>query len=275
MHFLNGLRRGAGCILACLALLSGVAGCSIPSLPERLNATSSPVSGSSPSATPSQSVTPGRFAEVQLGRMTGEEAFSSSTVQDWVRQADHVAVVRIVEETPIAPAKSEIERREGLVGRMLTAHIQSLVWTHSDVTRELPASIIFQDFGWAFKGAVKSKYRIGVPGRPYLLPGHTYLMALRWFEWGCPGRIDPEDEITPRVFAPLGSGAIVPFDGSLGTGEFEGRWTNDAGQYDPVRSFRAAMTGQPSSWVAQQLSDTAAGDPTLAHEAGPIGCDGE
>lgn len=276
MHFLNGRRRGAGCILACLALLSGVAGCSIPSVLERpTSATRSPVSGSAASVAPSPSVTPGPFVEVQLGRMTVDEAFSSSTVQEWVRQADHVAVVRIVDETPLAPAKSEIERREGLVGRTLTARIQSLVWTHSDVTRELPASISFQDFGWAFKGTLKSKYRIGVPGRPYLLPGHTYLTALRWFEWGCPGRIDPEDEVTLPVFAPLGSGAIVPFDANLGTGEFEGHWTKDAGQNDPAGSFRAAMTGQPPSWVAQQLSNTAAGDPTLAHEAGPIDCDGE
>jgi len=207
--------------------------------------------------------------------LTVEEAFSSSTVQDWVRQADHVAVVTIVDETPVPPADSEIERREGLVGRMLTARIESLVWTHPNVTRELPASISFQEFGWAFKGTVESKYRIGVSGRSYLLSGHTYLMALRWYEWGCPGRIDPEDEITPPRFAPLGSGAIVPFDSSLGAGEFEGHWTSNAGQDDPAKSFRAAMTGQSTDWVVEQLSTTAAGDPTLAHKPGPIDCDGE
>ncbi|WP_143483568.1 hypothetical protein [Propionicimonas paludicola] len=207
--------------------------------------------------------------------MTAEEAFSSSTVENWVRQADHVALVTVVGEEPIPPTKSEVERREGLVGRMLSIHIESGVWTHPDVTRELPPAITFQDFGWAFNGAFESKYRIGVRGRPYLLPGHTYLMALRWFEWGCPGRIDPEDEITPAHFAPLGSGAIVPFDGTLGAGEFEGRWTANAGQDDPAGSFRAAMAGRTSNWVNEQLSNTAASDPALTHKPGPIGCDGE
>lgn len=274
MGFTNQRRDRLTYALVFSSLFSLLAGCSAtPTLERSTPSQSSPI-GSAPNLGPT--ATPvGRFADVQLGRLTADEAFSSSTIEDWVRQADHVAVVTIVDETALPPAKSEIERREGLIGRMVTARIDSLIWTHPITTRKLPALIRFQQFGWAFQGAVESKYRIGIPNRSYLLPGHTYLMGLRWFKWGCPGRIDPEDEVTPARYAPLGSGAIVPFDGSIGAGEFEGHWVSTAGQEDPPMSFRAAMAGQPVSWVSQQLSKTAAANPALAHPPGPIDCEGE
>lgn len=216
-----------------------------------------------------------RLADVELRTLTVEEAFSSTTVRQWVKQSDFVAVVRIESEDEIPPEKVDIRRGEGLIMRTVTGLVDQVVWSHPKVTRRPPAMVSFTDFGWAFTDGLESKHRAGVPGRPYLLPGHTYLMALRWYEWGCPGRIDPEDEPTQPTWAPLGAQAIVPFDGRLGSGEFEGYWVEDVGSRDDASSFRRQMAGQPLDWVSDTLARIAADDPKLTHEPGPIGCEGE
>jgi hypothetical protein len=227
-----------------------------------------------PSPEPSSSRR-GRLVDLKLGTLTIEEAFASTTVEDWVREADHVAVVRITDEVAAPIPEVDAERGEGLIMRTVTGTVEAVAWSHPEVVRALPDTVRFKVFGWAFNSGGESRYRIGVPGQPYLLPGRTYLIALRWFQWGCPGRIDPGDEPTPPTFAPLGQGAIVPFDGVLGSGEFEGAWTDDAGSGDPAGSFRKALTGKSVEWVGEALAGVAAGDPSLGHKDGPIGCDAE
>lgn len=234
-----------------------------------------PVNGSPGGSASASAEGPRRLEEVELRTLTVEEAFSSTTVQQWVRQSDFVAVVRIESEQEIPPEKVEVKRGEGLIMRTLTREVDQVVWTHPKASRRPPATVSFTDFGWAFEDGLKSKHRAGVPGRPYLLPGQTYFLALRWYEWGCPGRIDPEDEPTPPTWAPLGAQAIVPFDKRLGSGEFEGYWVEDAGSGDDATSFRRQMAGQSLDWVRETLAKVAADDPKLTHKPGPIGCDGE
>lgn len=266
-------RRRVGAAVAIFwMVVSALSACTVAPLPT----TPPPLPDDSPSEVASASPEgPRRLAEVELGTLTVEEAFSSTTVKQWVKQSDFVAVVRIDSEEEVPPARAEVERGEGLIMRTLTGHVDQVVWSHPSATRRAPATVSFIDFGWAFTDGLESKHRAGVPGRPYLLTGHTYLMALRWYEWGCPGRIDPEDEQTPPTWAPLGAQAIVPFDGLLGTGEFEGFWVEDARSSDDVTSFRRQMTGQTLDWVRDTLVKVATDDPTLTHKSGPIGCDGE
>lgn len=51
-----------------------------------------------------------RLADVELRTLTVEEAFSSTTVRQWVKQSDFVAVVRIESEDEIPPEKVDIRR---------------------------------------------------------------------------------------------------------------------------------------------------------------------
>lgn len=246
----------------CVAVLLAATGCTSATLPTHVSA-------------PSPVTQWGSFADVQIGALEADENFSSSTVEQWVKQTDYVAVVRVDSEKEVPPAKVEIERGEGLIGRNVTASVEKVVWSHPQVEQKLPDTFTFQAFGWAFKDGLDSKFRIGLGDQPYLLPGHNYLMALRYIEFGCPGRIDPEDGDPVKVWAPLGSQAIVPFDGTLGVGEFEGRKTEQAGSKDTERTFRKAMLGQDIDWIAKSLSQVAENNPKLTHDSGPSGCDGE
>lgn len=217
----------------------------------------------------------GTFADVRIGSLDADENFSSATTEQWLKEADYVAVVRIVSEQDLPPAKSEIERGEGLIMRLVTARVEQVVWSHPQVSMKLPSSFDFNALGWAFKDGLNSKYRIGFADRPYLLPDHNYLMAIRYVEFGCPGRLDPQDGPPVKVWSPLGSQAIVPFDGSLGVGEFEGKKTESAGSKDASQTFRKAMLGKSVDWVAQSLSSAAEKNPKLGHTPGPFDCEGE
>lgn len=249
--------------VVCVAVLLAATGCTSATVPG---------TDTAPSSATTQW---GSFVDVRIGALEADENFSSSSVEQWVKQTDFVAVVRIESEEEIPPAKVEIERGEGLIGRSVTASVEKLVWSHPQVKQKLPDTFTFNAFGWAFKNGLDSKFRIGLGDQPYLLPGHNHVMALRYVEFGCPGRIDPEDGDPVKVWAPLGSQAIIPFDGTLGAGEFEGKKTEQAGSKDTEKTFRKAMLGQDTDWIAKSLSQVAADDPKLAHDSGPSGCDGE
>ncbi|MFZ1412157.1 MAG: hypothetical protein WAS07_11910 [Micropruina sp.] len=248
--------------------LTGLIGCTLAPQPAPPPSPSKPAS-----ATPSTE--PEQLPDVDIGPVTTEEAFSSTTVSQWVKQADFVAVVQITSEAQIPPAQSEIKRREGLIMRTLTATVEQLVWRHPTLHKTPPTTFSFITFGWAFKDGLSSQRRTGAQDQPYLLPGHTYLMAIRWFEWGCPGRIDPQDKPSPPTWAPLGSGAVTPYEQQLGRGEFEGRWTEDAAENDPPNSFRRQMQTRSIAWVQERLTQVATQNPHLRHSPGPIDCVGE
>lgn len=212
---------------------------------------------------------------VRISGLEADDVFSTTTVEQWVKQADYVAVVRITAENELPASESAKQRGEGLVGRKVTAEIAQIVWAHPKTQRSIPQAVEFNAAGWAFKDGIESKYRIGFPGRPYLLPGHSYLMALRFTEWGCPGRMDPEDGESVSYWGPFGALGVVPFDGVLGTGEFEGRVTEVAGGSDPENSFRKAMREQTTDWVAQRLTAAHQKDQSLTHKPGPVDCGGD
>ncbi len=245
---------------AAITVLSAVAGCSQAPQPQ--------------STAPQAPGAVERFAEVRVGALEADANFSSSTIEQWVKQTDHVAVITITAEAEIPPSKAEIERGEGLLGRTVTAAVKSVVWSHPNAQQALPKTFTFNALGWAFKKGLQSKYRVGLTDTPYLLPGHTYLMALRYVEFGCPGRIDAADGPPVKVWSPLGSQAVVPFDGELGAGEFEGRRVTVL-EPDQPASFRNEMQGRNLDWIQQELKTVAAKRPDLTHNAGPIGCDGE
>lgn len=213
-------------------------------------------------------------AEVQIGAIHADEFFASTTIDDWVTQVDHVTVVRIESEKATPVSAEAQERGEDIINRVVSARVVEVIWSHPRAGRELPSSFSFNASGWVFTDGVESKLRVGLPNQPYLLPGHTYLLGLRYMEFDCPGR-DPEDGPSEATWAPMGSRAMVPYDDIIGTGEFEGRETSLNDSTDKVKSFRTAMLGKSTNWIADALTRVAAADSALTHEPGPFGCRAE
>ena len=107
-------------------------------------------------------------------------------------RAWHVAVVRIGDETPVPPAKSEIERREGLVGRMLTASIAGWRCVAEGSSRLLTGSRARVGVGDDERVARCLVGQAGVAGRP----GHAAHVAATWpdqppWDGAAPSEQDP------------------------------------------------------------------------------------
>lgn len=211
---------------------------------------------------------------VRISGLEADDVFSTTTVEEWVKQVDHVAIVKIAAEAELPVSETAKQRGEGLIGREVTAVVQQIVWSHPSAARELPGTFRFNAAGWAFTKGIESKYRLGFSNKSYLVTGHTYLIALRYMEWGCPGRMDPQDGGPVTYWGPFGTYGATPADGGLGTGEFEGRETTEAGARDPYPTFRKAMLGRTPEWVAETLTAALRSNPALTHTQGPIDCDG-
>lgn len=140
--------------VVCVAVLLAATGCTSATVPG---------TDTAPSSATTQW---GSFVDVRIGALEADENFSSSSVEQWVKQTDFVAVVRIESEEEIPPAKVEIERGEGLIGRSVTASVEKLVWSHPQVKQKLPDTFTFNAFGWAFKNGLDSKFRIGLGDQP-------------------------------------------------------------------------------------------------------------
>ena len=238
------------------ALALALAGCSAP-----------------PSAAPQSlsSSAPAVYEPVEVGtaNLSADEFYASYTESDWAREADYVAVVRVDSERALPVAAPETGHDDGdLIMRSVTVSVQKVVWKHPDTKLTLPESLAFNAMGWSQRDG--KKYRIGFSGQPYLLVGGVYLMALRYFDYSCPGKDDPADPAPEKVWGPLGSYAVVPFESALGTGEFEGRAVERAGAGDGLSSFRSAMIGKDPAWVADRLTAARQADPTLTHQPGPM-----
>jgi len=204
-----------------------------------------------------------------------DEYFSSTTREEWVAQADYVAAVRVASEEAVPAAAGEAEREEGPRFRTVALEVDSVVWAHPRAQQDAPKTLEFEAFGWTFDEEQEAETRFGLANAPYLLPGHRYLIALRYSILGCPGREDPADEPPFVGWIPLGSNAVVPYDDTLGSGEVAG--VPDAGIVGSgLEEFRVEMTGRSTEWVSRQLTAAYERDPGLFHEDPyPSGCNAE
>lgn len=223
-----------------------------------------PVPGASPKAT----ATPFVYEHVDIGGVEADEALVSQTAEDWATGADYVAAVRVDSEREYPYDASRLEEQGGLIMRTVTLSVQEVVWRHPDTKTVLPAAVSFTAMGWRQHEGKRS--RIGMGGQPYLMVGHTYLAALRYYVYGCPGRQDPGDDDPGEGWGPLGSGAVTPFDSALGTGEFEGRGVERAGESDHFDTLRKEMVGKDLAWVSDRLTALRAANPKLTHTTGPL-----
>lgn len=142
---------------------------------------------------------------------------ASSTASDWIARADHVVVATVVDEVPLEPAESEIERGEGLIQRDLKFRVEKVVWSTSAPAWPAPEQFDWLALGWLFKGTTDlTKSEMTGAHEPRFELGHTYILALEWEPAVC-------SDTARGQWRGLGSGALLPYDNDrIGEGELEG-----------------------------------------------------
>jgi hypothetical protein len=185
--------------------------------------------------------------EVMLGH--GSDRLPSVTATDWVTYADHVIVVEAVSEDTLPPTAEELERGEGIIGRIVTLSIEDVLWSREGATMAAPETWEYSGLGWQFRnGDLTDTVEMALHGFPRVEPGHQYVMAIRWEKAVC----DEDGEYTPAQWSGLGEGSEIPYDGdTIGNGESEGTVQDTA-------TFTAAAEDEVDQGVEELLAGQSA-----------------
>jgi hypothetical protein len=195
-----------------------------------------------PAARPDDQAAPATEA-IMLGQ--GSDHLPSVTASDWVTYADHVIVVEALSERAIPPSAEEVERGEGVIGRIISLTVEDVLWTRDGATHAAPATWDYSGLGWAFSdGDTAAAVEMAFHDLPRIEVGHQYVMAVRWEAAVC----DEDGEYTPAMWRGLGEGSEIPYDGDiLGNGESEGTVQDAA-------AFAAAAEEEPDQGVEELLA---------------------
>jgi hypothetical protein len=119
----------------------------------------------------------GPVPEIIIG--SGEGPFATATLNDWASVAEQLSAITIVSEAEIPPPASVLQRREGYIGRRVTAQIDQNVWVRKGVA-EHTGTMEWNAAGWILKGDRKIPFyleqspRLEVGGR-YIGPFLRYM----------------------------------------------------------------------------------------------------
>lgn len=151
----------------------------------------------------------------------GSSYLPSASASEWVTYADHVLVIKTVEDKLEQPTDTELERGEGIRLRTTTLEVERVLWSRTDAAETAPKLIVWKTLGTAFKnGDTDRQYTMIAGGRPRIELDHTYVAAVAYRGERC-SEGDPRQ---PAEWIPLGEFATLPYEnGVLGQGEFEGR----------------------------------------------------
>jgi hypothetical protein len=165
----------------------------------------------------------------------GSDHLPSVTATDWVTYADHVLVVEAVAEETVPPSESELERGEGIIGRVVSLEVQDVLWSREGAPQAAPETWDYSALGWHFDGGdPDDAVEMALADFPRVEVGHQYVMAIRWEEAVC----SPGDYL-PAQWRSLGEGSEIPFDdATLGNGESEGT-VQDAEAFAAATDFHA------------------------------------
>ena len=155
---------------------------------------------------------------------SGRARRGSYTAKDWVTNADYVVAVEAVSESRVGPSKREIERGEGMIGRLVELSVSEVLWSAPRAAVAAPSSFKMQVAGWTFgsddrsiEESLAKPVRFVLEESSRIEVGHSYVMAIEWVDDVCYS--DP----ALGSWAGLGPGDTIPYDaGELGAGEFEG-----------------------------------------------------
>lgn len=186
-------------------------------------------------------------SEVLLGN--GSDHLPSVTATDWVTYADHVIVVEAVSEQAISPTAGELERGEGVIGRVVSLTVEDVLWSREGSPQAAPATWEYSGLGWYFaEGDTTDTVEMALLDFPRVEVGHQYVMAVRWERAVC----DEDGEYTPAQWRGLGEGSEIPYDDdTIGNGESEGTVQDAA-------TFAAAAEDEADQGVEELLAGESA-----------------
>jgi hypothetical protein len=105
----------------------------------------------------------------------GSDRLPSQTLTDWVTYGDHVVIATVVAEREL-PVPAEVSQRgEGLIGRRITAHPTSRLWSRAGAP-VLPTSLDLLVWGWVLQDGQQILFTSEGAPRPEV--GATYVMPV-------------------------------------------------------------------------------------------------
>ncbi|GAB2486544.1 hypothetical protein [Nocardiopsis aegyptia] len=183
---------------------------------------------------------------------------AGQSARDWVSNADHVVLVRAVDERVHEPEPVEVERGEGMVGRTVTLDVRRVLWSAPDPAQSAPATYEYPAWGFVFNGGVENMTPIGTQDEPRVEVGHDYVIAIDWEEARC----TPGDEPRPAMWMGLDNNSVVPADdGVVGNGESGGQVESAQARRNSPEpllrgegTFEGRMMGETVDALARELA---------------------
>ncbi|MFJ8108193.1 hypothetical protein [Streptomyces sp. NPDC096132] len=164
--------------------------------------------------------------------------YPSETAKDWVRYADVVVVGRAVQERESGREELSAGAYRYQLERTVELDVQAKPFSSTRSHPTVGSSLDYIGLGWK---VLRSDGTTRIPDltgdAPRVVPGHTYLLALRW-----------EDD----RWVALGEGAVVPFDGNaVGQGEWCGQVVDTDGFAQGERTGRESDHSMEKTLLGQ------------------------
>lgn len=103
------------------------------------------------------------------------ESFPEASLRDWKSYADHVVVYTVTGETEIPASQEDLQRGEGLVGRVISIRIENVVWSAPGAPK-LPEPLSMRAPGWVLREGVKVP--VSINGAPRTEVGERFVAPL-------------------------------------------------------------------------------------------------
>ncbi|MFE2581017.1 hypothetical protein [Streptomyces sp. NPDC059378] len=180
--------------------------------------------------------------------------YPSESARDWVDNADVVIVGRATREWESGRQELAVGAYRYRLERTVRLTRESVVFTSGRRTHPSPGPTVdYVAPGWKIpRSDAATRVDVLTGDAPRVVPGHTYVLALRWDEGS---------------WVSLGEGAVVPFDGhTVGNGEWCGRVLGTADFAEGERmgrhadhSLEKALLGHGTDAVSRALDRAARG----------------
>lgn len=178
-----------------------------------------------------------------------DSPYPSETARDWVEYADVVVVGHAVSERESGRRELALGAYRYAVERTVTLRAESVTYESKERSHPSPgARLDYVAPGWRITRAGGDRVDVLTGDAPRVVPGHTYVLALRWRE----GR-----------WVALGEGGVVPYDDHVvGRGEWCGQVLDTEGFAEGERisrgddhSLEKALLGQGDEALARALRE--------------------
>lgn len=177
----------------------------------------------------------------------GDNLLPSATATDWVTYSDHLVQITLTGERALEPSDEEKAAGEGFIPRVVTAHVDKVLWSRSGAPAA-PATMDMDLDGWTFHGDAKTPLRLD--GEPLMAVGDTYVVPITY--------LSQTDTVSAAGWSPLSADSILPYaGGTLGAGPTVVGYSGPASDPSRATAVRDNAWGQSASDLVATLKATA------------------